>query len=162
MNKLKYLGYSVVFQEVPNEVSLAINVSGCPYKCRGCHSKFLWEDRGDVLVEHLNSLIEHYKGLISCVCFMGGDQNTDDLMTCIGIVKEHGLKTCLYTGLDEMGILLPNILDSLDYIKVGRYIEELGGLDSDKTNQRFYKKENGTFNDITYMFKKTRRRPDED
>ena len=162
MNKLKYLGYSIVFQEVPNEVTLAINISGCPHRCEGCHSQYLWEYEGDYILDDLVSLIEKYKGLITCVCFMGGDQNTDDLMTCIGIVKKYGLKTCLYTGLDEMGILLPNILDSLDYIKVGRYIEELGGLDSDKTNQRFYKKENSTFNDITYIFKKTRRRPDED
>ena len=46
MNKLKYLGYSIVFQEVPDEVTLAINISGCPHKCEGCHSKYLWEYDG--------------------------------------------------------------------------------------------------------------------
>ena len=30
-------------------------------------------------------------------------------------------------------------MNVLDYIKVGPYKEELGGLDSPNTNQRFYK-----------------------
>ena len=53
MKKLKYNGYSIVMQEVPNEVSLAINISGCPHKCEGCHSKYLWEYDGEYLIDDI-------------------------------------------------------------------------------------------------------------
>ena len=43
---MKYYNYDVVFQEIPDETTLAINISNCPCRCPGCHSKFLWEDVG--------------------------------------------------------------------------------------------------------------------
>ena len=36
---LKYANFDIVFQEVPEEVTLAINISNCPNQCPGCHSK---------------------------------------------------------------------------------------------------------------------------
>lgn len=138
MRKLKYNGYSIVMQEVPNEVSLAINISGCPHKCEGCHSKYLWGYNGEYLIDDIDELLSRYSDLISCVCFMGGDQNQDDLLYCINKVKENNLKTCLYTGLDDIESINENIIEKLDYIKTGRYIEELGGLDKNSTNQRFF------------------------
>ena len=36
---LKYANFDVVFQEVPDEVTLAINITNCPNQCPGCHSK---------------------------------------------------------------------------------------------------------------------------
>lgn len=138
MRRLKYDGYSIVMQEVPNEVSLAINISGCPHKCEGCHSKYLWDYNGKYLVDDIAELLSRYSDLISCVCFMGGDQNQDDLLYCINKVKENNLKTCLYTGLDDIKSINEDIVKKLDYIKTGRYIEELGGLDKNTTNQRFF------------------------
>ena len=38
---LKYAGYDIVFQEIPDEVTLALNLSGCPNGCPGCHSPHL-------------------------------------------------------------------------------------------------------------------------
>lgn len=32
---LKYAGYDIVFQEIPDEVTLALNLSGCPNGCPG-------------------------------------------------------------------------------------------------------------------------------
>ena len=90
MNKLKYLGYSIVFQEVPDEVTLAINISGCPHKCEGCHSKYLWEYEGNYISDDLVKLIEKYKGLITCVCFMGGDQNQKELTDLLILVHKYG------------------------------------------------------------------------
>ena len=37
---LKYANFDIVFQEVPDEVTLAINISNCPNQCVGCHSKY--------------------------------------------------------------------------------------------------------------------------
>lgn len=30
----------LTFQDVPNEISLALSISGCQLKCKGCHSSF--------------------------------------------------------------------------------------------------------------------------
>ena len=138
MKKLKYLNYSIVMQEVPNEVSLAINISGCPHRCEGCHSKELWEYIGAYLTDDIDALLEEYGDLISCVCFMGGDQNLKELEYCVDKVRDKQLKTCLYTGTDNINLINKSIIQKLDYIKVGRYIEELGGLKSKTTNQRMY------------------------
>lgn len=156
MNKLKYLGYSIVFQEVPDEVTLAVNISGCPHKCEGCHSKYLWEYEGNYISDDLETLIKQYDGLITCVCFMGGDQNQIDLLGLLKTVQKYGLKTALYTGLDLVNNLSIRILGNLNYLKTGKYDSSLGGLDRLTTNQRMFKWNYSTmrWDDITYRFQK--------
>ena len=143
MKKLKYLSYSVVLQEVPDEISLAINISDCPYKCKGCHSKELWEYNGSYLIDDIDILLDKYDGLISCVCFMGGDQNEEDLIVCLDRVRNRNLKSCLYTGNNSIKNLSCKVISKLDYIKIGRYIEELGGLNCKTTNQKMYNLKTG-------------------
>ena len=156
MNKLKYLGYSIVFQEVPDEVTLAINISGCPHKCEGCHSKYLWEYEGNYISDDLVKLIEKYKGLITCVCFMGGDQNQKELTNLLILVHKSGLKTALYTGVDFMSDLNIRVLGNLDYCKIGHYDSNCGGLDNLNTNQKMLKWDwtVNKWNDITHRFQK--------
>lgn len=153
MNKrLKYLGYSIVFQEVPDEVTLVINISGCPHKCEGCHSKYLWEYEGNYISDDLAKLIQQYDGLITCVCFMGGDQNLEELATLALMVSNYNLKSALYSGMSNMQHI---VYKMFDYVKIGQYIEELGGLDSRNTNQRMYmqiNKPSNVWEDITYKF----------
>ena len=38
---MKYIDTKIVFSEVPDEITLAINISGCPIHCADCHSKYL-------------------------------------------------------------------------------------------------------------------------
>ena len=156
MNKLKYLGYSIVFQEVPDEVTLAINISGCPHKCEGCHSKYLWEYEGNYISDDLEKLTQQYEGLITCVCFMGGDQNQIDLLGLLKTVQKYGLKTALYTGLGLVSNLSIRILGNLNYLKTGKYDSSLGGLDSPTTNQNMFKwnYSTGQWDNITYKFQK--------
>ena len=69
---LKYVDTAVTFAEFPNEVSLCINIGGCPCCCDGCHSPYLSKDIGEMLsLERLQELIESNKG-ITLVGFMGG------------------------------------------------------------------------------------------
>ena len=138
MKKLKYIDYDIVFQEVPDETTLAINISGCPYRCEGCHSQYLWEYDGEYLLDHINDIINRYLGLFTCLCFMGGDQNCSDLLAALRLAKDKGVNTCLYTGCNDLDIIPMAIRHELNYIKIGSYKKELGGLDSKKTNQRFY------------------------
>ena len=48
---LKYVDTKIVFREVPDEITLCINISNCPCHCKGCHSPYLAEDIGTVLDE---------------------------------------------------------------------------------------------------------------
>ena len=147
---LKYLGHSIVFQEVPNEISLAINISGCPYKCKGCHSPYLWEYEGRYISEDIEALINSHDG-ITCVCFMGGEQNPKELNELINYVHSRGLKVCLYTGSDT----IPNNIYNLNYLKIGHYSEEHGGLDKPTTNQKFFIVHNDKeYFDMTILFRK--------
>lgn len=153
-NKLKYLGYSIVFQEVPDEVTLVINISGCPHKCIGCHSKYLWEYKGRYISNDLDKLLEKYNDLITCVCFMGGDQNQDELTNLLIKIKRYKLKTALYTGVDTINVLNVKVLDNLDYCKIGHYDSTYGGLNNPNTNQQMLKRnlETNKWEDITYRF----------
>lgn len=95
MLNLKYCSYDIVFQEVPNETTLVFNISGCPHKCEGCHSKYLWDYVGKYVKEDYLKIIDRYNTFITCVCFMGGDQNIEELYLFIKSIKEKypNLKT---------------------------------------------------------------------
>ncbi len=153
---LKYTNYSIVFQEVPNEVTLAINISNCPNRCKGCHSPYLMEDVGTVLSpETLESIVEKYQNAVTCICFMGGDSEPDEVVRLAEYLREsikQPMKIAWYSG--KQNLPESTSLNDFDYLKLGPYREELGGLDSPKTNQRFYKISNGKMVDITHLFLK--------
>ena len=67
------------------------------------------------------------------------------------IIRENGLKTCLYSGNDDEKAF-QYVYDLLDYLKISHYDEKLGSLDCPTTNQRFYRLENGRLIDRTSLF----------
>lgn len=152
---LKYADYDVVFQELPNEVTLAINISNCPNRCVACHSAYLMDDVGNPLTEQvLEGLLQTYGKTITCVCFMGGDNEPHAVAQLARWVKTQSafqLKIGWYSGKQA----LPESFDSqwFDYVKLGPYVPELGGLNKPTTNQRLYKIANtGILEDITACF----------
>jgi len=148
---MKVLYIDVVMQEVPDEVSLALSITGCPNRCEGCHTPELRNPSlGDEFTDKiLTDLLDKYDGLISCVLFFGGDHLEEELIHKLKIVRKRGYKTCLYTGNDDAS---DAIKSHLDYIKVGPYIANKGSLFSKKTNQRMYNLIDGKIIDITYKF----------
>lgn len=149
---LKYTDIKIVFQEIPDEITLAINISGCPCNCKGCHSSYLAKDIGEPLdLQHLTNLIDSNKG-ISCVCIMGGDANPSEVDDIAQDIKEYypELKVGWYSGRQELSKDIE--LGNFDYIKLGPYKEEFGPLNSKTTNQRFYKVSDGELVDITSKF----------
>jgi anaerobic ribonucleoside-triphosphate reductase activating protein len=128
--------FHVVLQEVPGEVSLCFTISGCPLRCQGCHSPFLWKERSGTKINRqiYKEILNRYLGLATCVVFMGGEWHSKELMFYLEHAKKNGYKTCLYTGLDEVH---SNLLQHLTYLKTGPWIKELGGLESKTTNQKF-------------------------
>lgn len=99
---LRYVDAAVTLQEVPDEISLTITISNCQYRCPGCHSTYLQRDIGKPLLPALRSLIAPYEGLIACLCLMGEGRNLSELKRCLSIAKAHGLKTCLYSGCEDV------------------------------------------------------------
>ena len=134
---LKYVDTLVSFQEIPDEISLCINISNCPNNCPGCHSAYLKDDIGTPLTYiELMRILKDIRG-ITCVCFMGGDKEPWEIQRLAQFVKEKGLKVAWYSGKQELheDIRLANF----DYVKLGPYVEELGPLTSPTTNQVMYK-----------------------
>ena len=71
---VRYHNFDIVFAEIPCETTLAINITNCPDRCRGCHSLHLQADMGRVLDEaELCGILARYGRSVTCVCFMGGD-----------------------------------------------------------------------------------------
>jgi anaerobic ribonucleoside-triphosphate reductase activating protein len=156
---LKYWNCKEVFREIPEEISLGISISGCQIRCRGCHSRELWEDKGtELTILELSKLIEEHKG-ITCVLLMGGEHDIPALKMLFSSIRfTHGLRAAWYCGLDMLPKKHQDIPEYVDYLKIGHYDMELGGLDSPTTNQRLYKIEHiiGGFKetDITKQLQK--------
>ena len=151
---LKYVNTGVVFQEIPDEVTLAINISGCPCRCPGCHSRYLWDDTGDPLTpEAIDSFVNRYGTTITCLAFMGGDADPLAVVELARHVRSRheGYRVAWYSG----RIRIPSAVDrtAFDYIKVGPYIRHLGPLGQPTTNQRLYRVgPDGEMEDITARF----------
>ena len=176
---MKVASFDIVFQEIPGEVTLALNLSNCPCHCPGCHSPHLAQDIGEPLNEELlDGLIARYGAMITCVAFMGGDANPEEVAKWADYIKSHQPKsmptpkTAWYSGrpalpenlttnasersYSDNGLTVITVLQRsdlpYDYVKLGPYIESLGGLKSPTTNQRLYKRVGDSWEDITSVF----------
>lgn len=137
---IKYISQDVmvVFSEIPDEITLALNISNCQNNCIGCHTSYLRENIGDELTEEvLHNLIEQNSG-ISCICFMGEGNDTQALKNlALYICREFpDLKVALYSGREAVE---DELYDIFDYVKIGPYKKEYGPLNEKTTNQRLYK-----------------------
>ncbi|PKI16355.1 anaerobic ribonucleoside-triphosphate reductase activating protein [Colwellia sp. 12G3] len=135
---------SVVFQEVPNEISLCFSITGCKVGCKGCHSTELWQAENGISLTNQSFMqwLKKYQDLISCVVFFGGEWQPRALIEKLLIAKKFGLKTCLYSGEEtdeKAGIkhIDLRIIQHLTFLKTGAWQEALGGLESPITNQIF-------------------------
>jgi anaerobic ribonucleoside-triphosphate reductase activating protein len=154
---LKYVNTGIVFQEIPDEVTLAINISGCPCRCPGCHSRYLWDDIGLPLdTDALDDFVSRYGGDITCIAFMGGDADPVGVDMLAQYLHEEypQLKVAWYSGRQYVPSRVQKT--DFDYLKLGPYISHLGPLRQPTTNQRLYRQtEEGEFEDITSRFWKS-------
>ena len=155
---LKYLYKQEVFREVPGEITLGISLTGCQIHCKGCHSRELWEDKGTPLtIEELDELMKEHRGL-TCLLLLGGEHDIDSLIELFMWAHKR-VRTAWYCGLDMVPKEKLGIKQYLDFLKLGHYDMDLGGLDSPTTNQRLYKIEHqgdGNYweTDITHLLQK--------
>ena len=144
---IRYAETRVTFEEVPDEITLCVNLTGCPYSCPGCHSPWMRDrNAGEPLtLDTIDRMIHNTPG-VSCIVFMGGDSEPEDVLAKSKFVHDNfnTVKTCWYSGsvappaAGSDGSALS--YDSLDYLKIGPWIKERGPLGSPDGNQRMYMK----------------------
>jgi anaerobic ribonucleoside-triphosphate reductase activating protein len=149
---LKYESTLITFTEIPDEISLCINLTCCPCRCKECFEPWLRQDYGSILSFESIRQMRLKNPHISCICFMGGDNDHKSLYElCARIREELQLKTAVYSGLDSWDATLA---EELDYYKVGSYQPACGPLNNPNTNQRLYKYIDNEWIDITNRFQK--------
>ena len=127
---------SVVIEEIPDRVTLAVDISNCQGNCVGCHSPFLKTDVGEELTEDvIDSLVADNFG-VDCFLFLGEGKDSESLLRLASHVRSKGFAAALYSGRISVE---DEIFAAFDYVKVGPYIEAFGPLNSKTTNQRLYK-----------------------
>ena len=105
------------------------------------------KDVGDILDEEV--LVKNFSKAISrcnCVLFLGEGNDIDGLIRLSDYIRtKFNVETAIYSGRDSVEDC---IFEHFDYVKVGSYQADLGGLNERTTNQRLYYHKN----DITYKF----------
>ncbi len=150
---LRYANYDIVCQEIPGHVSLALNIANCPCRCPGCHSKYLWADKGIPLTtDELDRLITQQDSGITCLAFMGGDAEPGEVsrLAAYTHAQHPELKVAWYSGRTVISQLIDR--QNFDFIKIGPYLSHLGPLNKQTTNQRLYRRQGEQWEDITSAF----------
>ena len=150
----KMINYKLIEHERCEDapfVGALIAACDCKFNCLNCFNEhikalpILTKNCGDIIAEVKANPFN--KGII-----FAGLEWTLQLDECLSLAKEakqRGLQTMLYTGNDFQGRLMGTIIlsDLFDYIKCGRYKEELKtanhieyGVVLASANQHIYKK----------------------
>ena len=128
---------SVVLEEIPDKVTLAVEISNCQGSCVGCHSPWLKTDVGDPLTtEAIDRLIADNFG-VNCFLFLGEGRDPQTLLDLAAHLRRKypRIETALYSGRETVE---EEFWAAFDYVKVGPYKAEFGPLNSVHTNQRLY------------------------
>ena len=165
---IKYVSYAITFTEIPDEVCLSIQISNCKYTCKGCHSAYLQKDIGEDLEKDLPQLLSQFKDRVTCVCLMGEGRDESAFERVVKYIHDSGFKVAVYSGATSLYfyLLQYSVPDKFnfntvrwrnlneDYVKIGPYMEDRGGLDNPNTNQVLYKWDDKSekWVDITYKF----------
>lgn len=143
---LKYpvVNTDITCNELPDKMAYALELGACKQHCVGCHSPELQEE--DVSLTSLLDILEEAQDAIdagaNAIVVMGGTNNnhiTDESL--IALLRDLAFiaPTGLYSGSDdEEHDKMIAVEGHCTWLKTGPYVEALGGLESPRTNQRFY------------------------
>ena len=144
--------YDLVNTPMADEPTFTIWFAGCTHGCKGCQNKLLWDSsKGEHFSpRELYDLIvkETQQTNIRTVTLLGGEplqQNIYELCNLLYHLDISGYTVWVYTGYD-FDEVPKDILEFADYIKCGRYIEELRAEEGSfpiTTNQKVYSRAGG-------------------
>lgn len=144
---LKYpvVNTDITFNELPDKMAYALELGACRQHCVGCHSPELQEE--DVSLTSLLDILEEAQDAIdagaNAIVVMGGTNNkhiTDESLIALLRDLSDIAPTGLYSGSDdEDHDKMLAAEGHCTWLKTGPYVEALGGLESPRTNQRFYR-----------------------
>lgn len=133
--------------------SFEIYLSGCDGICSNkCHNKELWNfnlgrDYKESLPE-IKEKIRSFDSLIKNIWVLGGEpllQKTEDLIYLLEELKSENKEIWLWTRF-ELGDVPIEVVKLCDYIKVGKFVEELlvdnneyYGINLSTSNQKIIK-----------------------
>lgn len=144
---------ALTLNEIPDRTAISFVIGNCKQHCKGCHSSYLWGAPTnwwamDEICETAEKYIEQGA---DAILLMGGTTNgipyyvLDELIMKLARIAD----VCLYSGSDHEDFDKDFALNSrLTWIKTGSFKEELGGLNSPTTNQRFYHKRRKYYFDL--------------
>lgn len=144
---LKYpvVNTDITFNELPDNMAYAIELGACKQHCVGCHSPELQEE--DVPLTSLLDILEEAQDAIDAgadaIVVMGGTNNkhiTEESLIALLQDLSDIAPTGLYSGSeDEERDKMIALEGHCTWLKTGPYVDTLGGLESTRTNQRFYR-----------------------
>ena len=152
---IKYLGYAVTFQEIPDEITLCFNITNCKHHCPGCHNEGLWDPDGgyeftEKSMKELLELLDRHT--VDGLTLSGGDpmysSNRNAIFDIVKTVKEKtGKNIWMYTGYYLEDIVDEPALQFIDVIVDGRYRRQLPPTKwAGSNNQKVWRKEeNGSW-----------------
>ena len=142
--KLPVVNKGITLTEIPNHIAVFFEIGNCTIHCKGCHSPELWDTNytepnmsdSDIL----DYIVEQANLGANAILFMGGLDNygySKGLFLDLLEELDSYLPVCIYAGNDDDKLLAHKTIPTT-WLKIGHYDHELGGLDSPKTNQKFY------------------------
>lgn len=144
---LKYpvVNTDITFNELPDKMAYAIELGACKQHCVGCHSPELQEE--DAPLTSLLDILEEAQDAIdagaNAIVVMGGTNNkhiTEESLIALLQDLSAIAPTGLYSGSEnEARDKIIALEGHCTWLKTGPYVDSLGGLESTRTNQRFYR-----------------------
>ena len=127
----KTINYKLIEHERVEDapfVGALISACDCKFGCKGCFNQHIKnmptkQDTAENIIKQIKSN-PFNKGVI----FAGLEWTLqiDECLALARLAKQNGLLTMLYTGSEnKLELNLLKLCDGFDYIKVGRFIEEL-------------------------------------
>ena len=106
---------------IQEQKTLTIELANCTHGCNKCNNKTRCENIGQPLTQKvLNAAIDIFKRQIDVICFVGGEEEQQELIHLCEDVHKHGFKTAMSTAYYDVSMLNKKLVDELDYVLLGR------------------------------------------
>ena len=107
-NMLKYLNGKILNSAIPNETTLVIKTAGENI------------EQGKPLTSAFETILKEYAKHVTTICFIGGENETAELLSLLKEIRKRNLKTGLSTHINDMSKINNKLLDELTYLQLDK------------------------------------------